>query len=71
MIYLINNWLIVLLPCVSQLSCINYAAHAVESTQKFTFDLPPIINGLRGKVGIPIKCNSFIGPHEMSLIDLL
>jgi len=61
----IDDWLLVTLPCVSQLCYTNYMASAIEAIQEITLHLPPPINGLRGKVCIPVRCNYFEGSHEL------
>jgi len=53
MVDVINDWLIVSFPCVSQLCYAKYAAGVVEAIQQFIFHLSLAINGLRAKVGIP------------------
>jgi len=53
------------LPCVSQLCYANYTVCTIEAIQELDFHLPPAINGIRGKVCIPDKCNSFEGSHEL------
>ena len=64
-INIIDNWLVFPLPCVSQLCYADYATRVMEVIQELTFHLPPAVNGLRGKVCIPVKCNSFKGPYEL------
>ena len=61
----IDDWLIVTLPCVSQLCYTNYTTCTTKAIQELTFYLPPAINGLGGKTCIPVKRNSFKGSHEL------
>jgi len=47
-INVIDDWLVVSLPCVSQLCYPNCVARVIEVIQELTFHLLPTINGLRG-----------------------
>jgi len=64
-IYVINDWLIVPLPCISQFSYAGYAVYAIEAIQELILHLPSAINGCRSKVCIPIDCKALKRSHNL------
>jgi len=43
----------------------GHATRTIKAIQELTSHLPLAVNGFRGNVCIPVKCNSFKGSYEL------